>query len=67
MKTLTIEIKFYEPDALGEALQDIIDQLGQGSTGGEITLKQELPYVYIWSIKKWKHIEFMVNTSRKSI
>ena len=53
MKTLTIEIKFYEPDALGEALQDIIDQLGQGANGGETTIKQELPYVYTWSIKKW--------------
>jgi hypothetical protein len=51
MKTLKIEIKFYAPDALGEALQDIIDELGQGANGGEITLKQELPYVYTWSIK----------------
>ena len=52
MKTLTIEIKFYEPDALGEALQDIIDEIGQGANGGEVTTKQEAPYVYKWSIKK---------------
>lgn len=51
MKTLTIEIKFYEPDALGEALQEIIDSIGCGANGDKVTLKQELPYVYEWSIK----------------
>lgn len=51
MKTLTIEIKF-DGDALGDALQEIIDSIGEGSNGGKVTeTTPEDEYVYEWSIK----------------
>ena len=52
MKTLTIEIKFDTGDALGKALQDIIDSIGEGSNSGKAAqTEQDENYVYEWSIK----------------
>ena len=49
MKTLTIEIKFGNGEALGDALQEIIDSIGCGNSSGKIIIDNE--YVYEWSIK----------------
>jgi hypothetical protein len=52
MITLKLEVKMYDIDHLDDAIRDIIERISSGVNEGEVTLRQELPWVSNWELKK---------------
>lgn len=52
MITLKLEIKMYDFEHIDDAIRDIMESLAAGINKGEVTTKQELPWVSNWELTK---------------